>query len=86
MVHFILFSDFRAYEQDSTKLSNFLIDKVGVLTVPGVEFGMEGFLRISFCGSLKDITEGIERIKWALELNFANENFVRDKALVEDWV
>ena len=42
-----------------------------MVTVPGREFGMEGHLRMSFCGTIKEITEGIERIKWALDPNAA---------------
>ncbi|NNL19778.1 MAG: pyridoxal phosphate-dependent aminotransferase [Ignavibacteriaceae bacterium] len=60
---FYCFADFSAFEKDSNKLSNFLIDEAKVLTVPGAEFGMEGFLRLSYCGSVEDITEGIQRIK-----------------------
>ena len=82
---FYCFADFSVYEKDSTKLSNFLIDKVQVLTVPGVEFGVEGYLRLSFCGGIKDITEGIERMKWALDLNSPNELYIGDRKLVRDW-
>ncbi|MDZ7270560.1 MAG: pyridoxal phosphate-dependent aminotransferase [candidate division KSB1 bacterium] len=82
---FYCFADFSAYSKDSTKLSNFLIDKVLVLTVPGVEFGLEGYLRLSFCGSIKDITEGIERMKWALDLQSPNELYIGDRKLVRDW-
>ncbi len=82
---FYTFADFSAYERDSTKLSNLLIDKVQVLTVPGIEFGLEGFLRLSFCGGIKDITEGIERIKWVLDLNSPNELYIGDRKLVRDW-
>ena len=82
---FYCLADFRAYEKDSNKLSKFLIDKVQVLTVPGAEFGMEGFLRLSYCGTIKDITEGIERIKWALDLNSPNELYIGDRKLVRDW-
>jgi len=82
---FYTFADFRAYEKDSTKLSNFLLEKVRVLTMPGVEFGMEGFLRISFCGSIKDITEGIERMKWAIDPDSPNELYIGERKLVRDW-
>lgn len=82
---FYCFADFSVYNKDSTKLSEFLIDKVQVVTVPGVEFGMEGYLRLSFCGSIKDITEGIERMKWALDLNSPNELYIGDRKLVRDW-
>lgn len=82
---FYCFADFSNYDKDSTRLSNFLIDKVQVLTVPGIEFGMEGYLRLSYCGSIKDITEGIERMKWALDLNSPNELYIGDRKLVRDW-
>ena len=65
---------------------DFLLDKVLVVTVPGVEFGMEGFLRISFCGSVEDITEGIDRIKWALDPGSSKELLSGDKRVVKDWI
>jgi aspartate aminotransferase len=83
---FYCFADFSAYEKSSHKLSNMLIDKVLVLTVPGVEFGMEGYLRLSYCGSIKDVTEGIERMKWALDPDSPNELYIGDRKLVRDWV
>ncbi len=82
---FYCFADFSVYEKDSVKLSNFLIDKVQVLTMPGVDFGMDGFLRLSYCGSIKDITEGIERMKWALDFNSPNELYIGDRKLIRDW-
>jgi aspartate aminotransferase len=82
---FYTFVDFSKYDKDSTRLSKFLLDKVRVLTMPGVEFGMEGYLRLSFCGSIKDITEGIERIKWALDPNSPNELYIGERKLVRDW-
>jgi len=83
---FYCFADFRAYNKDSTKLSKFLLDKVRVVTVPGVEFGLEGYLRLSTCGTIKDITEGIERIKWALDPNSPNEIYIGERKLVRDWL
>ncbi|NIN34314.1 MAG: aminotransferase class I/II-fold pyridoxal phosphate-dependent enzyme [Gammaproteobacteria bacterium] len=82
---FYCFADFTHYGKDSTKIANFLLDKVRVATVPGVEFGMEGYLRLSTCGSIKDITEGIERMKWALDPNSPNELYIGDRKLVRDW-
>ncbi|MBU8869355.1 MAG: pyridoxal phosphate-dependent aminotransferase [Gemmatimonadales bacterium] len=64
---FYCFCDFSAFDGDCTRLSNSLLDLVQVVTVPGVEFGMPGFLRLSYCGSLSDIREGVRRIKWALD-------------------
>ncbi len=83
---FYTFPDFSAYEKNSQKLARFLLEKVRVVTVPGKEFGMEGHLRISFCGTIKEITEGIERIKWALDPNSPNELYLGDRKLVRDWL
>ena len=83
---FYCFPDFSAYMKDSNKLSAFLLEKVLVVTVPGAEFGMEGFLRLSTCGTVKDITEGIERIKWALDPNSPNELIIGDRKLTRDWL
>jgi len=82
---FYCFPDFSAYEKDSQKLSRFLLDKVRVVTVPGKEFGMEGHLRLSFCGTAKDVTEGLERIKWALDPSAPNELYLGNRKLVRDW-
>jgi aspartate aminotransferase len=83
---FYCFVDFGHYEKDSTKLADFLLDRVRVVCVPGIDFGMEGYLRVSFCGTVKDITEGVERMKWALDPNSPNELYLGDRKLVRDWV
>ena len=83
---FYSFPDFSAYEKSSEKLANFLLEKVRVVTVPGKEFGMEGHLRISYCGTVKDITEGIERIRWALDPNAPNELYIGQRKLIRDWL
>lgn len=82
---FYCFPDFSAYMKDSQKLSNFLLDKVRVVTVPGKEFGFEGYLRLSYCGAIREITEGLDRIKWALDTNSANELYLGDRKLVREW-
>ncbi len=83
---FYCFPDFTAYNKDSVKLAEFLLEKVRVVVVPGKEFGMEGHLRLSYCGTIKEVTEGIERIKWALDPNAPNELFMGDRKLVRDWL
>jgi aspartate aminotransferase len=83
---FYCLADFRAYSNESVELSNLLLEKALVVTVPGGEFGMEGHLRISFCGSVKDIKQGVERMKWALDPNSPNEIYIADKKLVRDWL
>jgi aspartate aminotransferase len=83
---FYCFPDFRAYSNDSVELSNILLKKALVVTVPGKEFGMEGFLRLSYSGSVKDVTEGIARIKWALDPTSPNEIYIGDRKMLRDWL
>lgn len=88
---FYCLPDFRAYcpsglAKDSLELSKFILKKALVVTVPGKEFGMEGHLRLSFAGTIKDIMTGIERIKWALDPNSPNEIFIGDRKLIRDWL
>jgi aspartate aminotransferase len=88
---FYALPDFRAYvrksiAKDSVALSDFLLKRALVVTVPGGEFGMEGHLRLSYAGSVKDITEGIERMKWALDPNAPSEIYIGDRKLVRDWL
>jgi aspartate aminotransferase len=82
---FYCFPDFSAYGKDSQKLAELLLDRVRVVTVPGKEFGMDGHLRLSYCGTIKEIMDGVERIKWALDPNAPNELFLGDRKLVRDW-
>ena len=83
---FYCLPDFRAYSNKSEQLSEFLLKKALVVTVPGKEFGMEGYLRLSYAGSVKDITTGIERIKWALDPSSPNEIYIGDRKMVRDWL
>jgi aspartate aminotransferase len=83
---FYCLPDFRAYNTDSVALSRFLLQKALVVTVPGKEFGMEGHLRLSYAGTVKDVTEGVERIRWALDPDSPNEIYVGDKKLLRDWL
>ena len=83
---FYVLPDFRAYSNNSVELAKTLLRKTLVVTVPGKEFGMEGHLRLSYAGSIKDITTAIERIKWALDPNSPNELYIGDRKLVRDWL
>lgn len=83
---FYCLPDFRSYKQDSEELAHFLLEKALVVTVPGAAFGMEGHLRLSYAGSVKDITQGIERIKWALDPESPNEIYIGDRKLIRDWL
>lgn len=82
---FYCLPDFSAYEPDSMRLSEFLLDKALVVTVPGKEFGMDGHLRISFCGSEAEIVEGVARIRWALEGASGEECMIGNRRVRRDW-
>ncbi len=83
---FYCLPDFRAYNNDSFELAQFLLRKALVVTVPGKAFGMEGHLRLSYAGTVKDVTEGVERIKWALDPESPNEIYIGDRKLIRDWL
>ncbi len=78
--------DFRAYSNDSVELARFLLHKALVVTVPGKEFGAEGYLRLTYSGSVKEIIEAIDRMKWALDPNAPNEIYIGDRKMVRDWL
>jgi aspartate aminotransferase len=83
---FYVLPDFRAYANNSVELAKLLLKRALVVTVPGKEFGMEGYLRLSYAGSVKDITTGIERLKWALDPNSPNEIYIGDRKMIRDWL
>ncbi len=64
---FYSFVDFSAYEKDSRKLAAYLLETAEVVTIPGIDFGLDGYLRISFCGEENKLIEGIARINKALQ-------------------
>lgn len=61
---FYLFPDIGEFGMDSFTFAEFLLDKYGVATVPGVEFGKNGenHLRISYATSFEDCQMGLHRI------------------------
>jgi aspartate aminotransferase len=83
---FYCFPDFRAYQENSVDLADFLLKKALVVTVPGRDFGFEGHLRLSFSGSVKDITEGVARMKWALDPEAPREIYIGDRKFIRDWL
>ncbi|MDR1684813.1 MAG: pyridoxal phosphate-dependent aminotransferase [Elusimicrobiota bacterium] len=82
---FYSFVDFSAYNKDSIALSTFLLDKVMVATVPGVSFGLEGYLRISYCAGKENILEGMRRIVWALDKDAKEPLKIGDTLIHKDW-
>ncbi len=83
---FYCLPDMRAYGNNSVEMADFLLKKAMVVTVPGVEFGMEGHLRLSYAGTVKEVIEGVERMKWALDPESPNEIYIGDRKLIRDWL
>ena len=83
---FYCFADFSQYCKDSGALSAFLLEKALVVTVPGKEFGMDGHLRISFCGAASEIVEGVARIRWALDPSAPKELYIGDRRVERTFV
>lgn len=82
---FYALPDLRAFSNNSVEVSRFLLKKAMVVTVPGREFGMEGHIRISFAGSASEVTEGLARIRWALDMTSPNEIYIGDRKMIRDW-
>lgn len=61
---FYLFPDIGEFGMDSFAFAELLLDKYGVATVPGIEFGKNGenHLRISYATSFEDCQMGLHRI------------------------
>jgi len=51
---------------NSTQLIDYLLDEANVATVPGAAFGSDNHIRLSYATSLKNIEEGLKRIKTAI--------------------
>tara|TARA_B100001123_G_C15307852_1_gene1023309 strand:- start:21 stop:1211 length:1191 start_codon:yes stop_codon:yes gene_type:complete len=51
---------------NSMEISAYLLDVAKVAVVPGVEFGSDNHVRISYATSMSDIQEGMKRIKESL--------------------
>ncbi len=57
-------------EHNSSKLSSYLIEEAKIAVVPGIAFGNDNHIRMSFATSDENITEGLKRIKEAVEKLF----------------
>jgi len=63
---FYIFCDISKITNDSLGFAKDLLEDKNVAVIPGVAFGCEGFIRLSFATSRKEIEEGIIRIEDSL--------------------
>ncbi len=66
---FYVFPNIKSFRKTSKWLANYLLEKAGIALLDGTSFGKygEGYLRISYATSLKNIKRGLSKIKIALK-------------------
>jgi len=64
---FYYFFNVKEIAEDDVKFCADLLEQKHVALVPGKPFGMSGYVRMSYAASIKDITEGLKRIKEFIE-------------------
>ncbi|MCJ7716589.1 MAG: pyridoxal phosphate-dependent aminotransferase [Anaerolineales bacterium] len=82
---FYCFPDFKNINADSQQLAALLLDKAYVATVPGIAFGQEGFLRLSYTCSTEQIIESAARIRWVVDPNSTPEIIIGGETCLRDW-
>ena len=53
--------------ESSLDFTNFLLEKANVAVVPGIAFGDDNFVRLSYATSIDNINQGLKRIKKCVE-------------------
>ena len=59
---FYVFPDISQIEKDSLKFTMWLLEKAHVVVSPGVAFGMNGYIRISYASSMENLKNAMDRI------------------------
>jgi len=60
---FYLFINIKEVSNDSLEFAKQLLAQKGVAVVPGIAFGSEGYIRLSFATDINTIREGIKRLE-----------------------
>ncbi len=63
---FYVFLDISAISTDSVSLAEYLLEKCDLATVPGLGFGRDGYLRISFANSREVLEQAFDRLEQGL--------------------
>jgi aspartate aminotransferase len=82
---FYCFPDFSSILPESQKLATLLLEKAYVATVPGIAFGKEGHLRLSYTCSRDEIVESTKRIRWVVDPNSPEEILIDGKPVQRNW-
>ncbi|SHH50647.1 pyridoxal phosphate-dependent aminotransferase [Tepidibacter thalassicus] len=54
--------------KNSMDFADYLLEKVKVAVVPGIGFGVENYIRLSYATSIENIKEGLKRIERAINI------------------
>lgn len=67
---FYVLANAKRFTNDSLKFSSELLEKTGVGTAPGIDFGRnaEGYIRFSYANSIENISKGMDRIEKYLKI------------------
>ena len=60
---FYMFIDIRAFGMDSVTFCTRMLKENLVGLIPGIYFGTEGFMRLSYCYSDEDLKKGLDRVE-----------------------
>ena len=82
---FYCFPDFKEFGMDSNQLASLLLEKAYVATVPGIAFGKEGHLRLSYTCTETEADESAKRIRWILDPDSPREISIGGITLLRDW-
>ena len=82
---FYCFPDFNGINPNSQELATHLLEKAYVSTVPGIAFGKDGFLRLSYTCSTAQIIESAARIRWAVDPASPDEIIINGEKHQRDW-
>lgn len=67
---FYAFANISKTKMKSMEFASKLLDEALVAVVPGIAFGMEGYVRLSYAASIHEIEKGLDRIdKWLKQKN-----------------
>jgi aspartate/methionine/tyrosine aminotransferase len=66
---FYAFPNVQAYGKSSAEIADYILDEAGVALLPGTAFGArgEGYLRLSYANSLRNIEQALSRMADALD-------------------
>ncbi len=73
---FYVLANAKRFANDSLKFSSELLEKTGVGTAPGIDFGhnAEGYIRFSYANSTENISKGMDRIEQYLKIKAENRS------------